>query len=74
MSTIKYFVIIEDITHDLIDTAHVRVGREGTEGIVLQLPVPHELNTDWIDRILNAELLKLVDYVEEQYEHQHSPD
>ena len=74
MSTIKYFVIIEDITHDLVDIAHVRVGREGTEGIVLQLPVPHELNTDWIDRILNAELLKLVDYVEEQYEHQHSPD
>jgi hypothetical protein len=63
MSTIKYFVMIEDITHDLVDIAHVRVGREGTEGIVLQLPVPHELNTDWIDRILNQELQTLIEYI-----------
>lgn len=62
----KYYVIIEDITQDqFYDIAFIRVGQmDDQTGVLLSLPIPHGLNHEWVDKLINNELNKILEYMD----------
>lgn len=63
----RTYVIVEQIKADTFyDVAYVRVGVPEDNGVLLKIPVPKELNSDWIDSILTKEIKKIVKYITKQ--------
>lgn len=62
----KHYVMLESIEHDrFYDVALVRVGEmDDDKGVLLFLPIPQSLNTEWIDQLLSTELNKILEYMD----------
>ena len=73
MSTTKIYVILDEVElDDQFDMAHVRVGYVEDDGIVLNIPVPKNLNNEWLDKLITEEVTKLIEYLQEEAEWQES--
>ena len=63
----QHYIIIERIDHDTFyDIAFVRLGFIEEEGIIIKLPIPHTINTEWVDLYITEALDKIVNYIKEK--------
>ena len=69
MSTTKIYVLLDEVlVDDQFDLAHVRVGYVEDDGIVMHIPVPKNVNNEWLDKLITEEIMKLVEYLQEEDE------